>query len=217
MKSRKSEKTCKKNSNRSHRGRKMSDGPGDDAQQPESDKANDLTGRAKKRMWFQERYKTDSGNNRSVKQKIVCKFFSSTGRCRNGADCQFVHDRELGPIQPRRIIPEPCKFLYTGYQSCGKGDMCHFSHDLAAFKCPEMFGKRYSICGLRECRFDHSPINTELDAMGFAKTYKQYILSLGSEGDPRWKYYLEDKDEYEVLEESTRKDPGNLFNVRVGL
>lgn len=178
--------------------------------------SSSLTGRAKKRKWFQDRYKTEDNKSRTVKQKIGCKFFGSTGRCRNGNECPFEHSQELQYSYTRHIIQEPCKFLYVATQGCSKGNTCHFSHDVGQFKCPTMFGKHHGRCEGRGCQFDHSDFLTESDVMDFARIYKQYILGLGREAHPRWDFYLRDKDESEILKERTRKHSGNLFNVPIG-
>ncbi|KAK2465895.1 hypothetical protein APHAL10511_001536 [Amanita phalloides] len=74
----------------------------------------------------------------------ICHDFTSTGYCRFGEKCRFVHSTERAPTSPiaststaaqynRRQSTvtkneQPCRFFLKGY--CNKGDRCQRSHDL---------------------------------------------------------------------------------------
>jgi hypothetical protein len=172
----------------------------------------EIRGRQKKRQWFQGKYGEEK-DDRVIKSQTLCKFFSSTGSCRNGGSCKFTH--EFDDSNFRRKIDEPCKFLYRPGRWCKKGEDCHFSHDLNKYPCPLAFGPKSRSCP-EECAFSHTEPSGESSRIIFAKLYKVFLRTLGEEMDERWRVYMEDMTEEEVLEIRTRKSPPNLFNHRVG-
>ena len=81
-----------------------------------------------------------------ISSAIKCKFFSS-GSCKNGTHCPYVHTAEDStPITssiPTTTSPLPfkmefedkskrpiCKFYLMGNGACKKGDQCQFRHEL---------------------------------------------------------------------------------------
>jgi hypothetical protein len=66
-----------------------------------------------------------------VRARAPCRFFAA-GTCRNGDNCKFSHDQQVGAAQvasnggPKK----PCRFFARGV--CQKGDSCSFAHDLDA-------------------------------------------------------------------------------------
>lgn len=165
-----------------------------------------LHGKNKKRAWFKDLYST--GNSaRTTKPKLECKFYASTGKCRQGSECHFVHNEAS-----KKVIEEPCKYLFMSDNGCKKGDSCHFSHDLSKFSCPYYFGRRDSICP-HACGFSHSPMYTEPESMKFVKVYQVYIESLGDEANPKWMFYLKDLTEDEFLTRQTNTKSTNVFNL----
>jgi hypothetical protein len=171
-----------------------------------------LRGRLKKRKWFQGRYGYES-DERVVKSRTVCKFYASTGRCRNGTGCIFLHVDFSD--SSGRLIDEPCKFLYTTSHGCKKGDDCHFSHELGKFACPLAFGPKTRRCS-ENCSFSHTEQHDELSKIAFAKLYKVYLRSLGQDMEESWGFYLDELSETAALESRTRKCALNFFNHSVG-
>ena len=170
-----------------------------------------LTGKRKKRQWFEERYGTSAPGVREVKSLEVCKFYASSGNCRNGDKCKFVHDKS-GISK----IKEPCRFLYDSATGCRKGQSCHFSHDIWNYPCPLAFGGIESRCPI-DCGFRHDSLSNERACMDFVRLYRQYLTSLAPESvNPRWRFYLEEEDESVTLSRSTRQSHSNLFNHQVG-
>jgi len=171
--------------------------------QPES------KGKKKKREWFQSRYSSDHiAAERCVKQKSVCKFFSSTGRCRNGGACHFAHER-LSNFTEK--IDQPCRNLYTGSRKCMKGDLCHFSHDPSRYPCPRMNAHKFNSCE-GDCGFDHSTILTETEALQFVRTYHPFLVGLGEEANDRWSFYMSEYDESRYNDLASERNPHTVFN-----
>ena len=169
----------------------------------------ELKGKMKKREWFQSRYNSDNiATERCVKQKSVCKFFSSTGRCRNGGECPFAHERLS---QSTGKIDQPCRNLYTSSRRCPKEDMCHFSHDLSRYPCPLMNAHKVNTCD-GDCGFDHSTIVTETEAMRFVRTYHPFLVGLGEQVNDRWSFYLSDYDESRYNNLASKRNPHTVFN-----
>jgi len=171
-----------------------------------------LRGREKKRAWFKGKY-GDIRESRSVKARAVCKFFASTGKCKNGDSCPYDHEHIS--LNTGTIIPEPCKFLYTNTRGCRKGSACHFSHELEKFPCPLAFGPKSPLCG-DDCRFSHTEVSSESHAIEFIRLYQVYLRNLGGHMQSRWKFYLDEKSDEAVLESRTRKIASNPFNHTVG-
>ncbi len=170
-----------------------------------------LTGKRKKRQWFEEKYGTQGRSQREVKSTEICKFYASTGQCRNGEKCKFDHER-TGVDR----INEPCKFLYETFSGCKKGQTCHFSHDLWKFPCPLAFSGTVPRCSTG-CGFAHDPLSTETSFMNFVRLYRVYLTSLPeSVLNNRWRFYLEDEDESVTLSRMTRRAESNIFNREVG-
>ena len=171
------------------------------------------TGKRKKVEWFKEKYgSADASTGRSVKQKVICKFFSTTGRCRNGDTCSFIHEGAAAGI---KLIAQPCKFLYTGSFRCTKGDLCHVSHDAPMFPCPHKYAGVYGVCRPM-CAFDHTPIDTEGAAMRFVELYHSLLTTMGGQVNQRWLFYLQDYTTMQLLHRQTRTDPTNPFRFQVG-
>ena len=167
-------------------------------------------GKRKKREWFSSKYGEDLNGEREVKMKTVCRFFASTGSCRNGDKCKYSHDSVISKID------EPCKFTYTSLSKCLKGPACHFSHDVHKYPCPLGFGSISPRCS-PGCRFNHDPVVGEKASMEFVRLYRSYLVKLRSDQlDPRWKFYIEEEDEGSVLNRITRQSPTNLFKHQVG-
>ncbi|KAK2465894.1 hypothetical protein APHAL10511_001535 [Amanita phalloides] len=67
----------------------------------------------------------------------VCRHFASTGHCRFGEKCRFVHSTEDAPASPIASAQSglrqstqsqhPCRFFLQG--NCYKGDQCEWSHE----------------------------------------------------------------------------------------
>ena len=171
-----------------------------------------ITGKRKKRQWFEERYgSTRNREYREVKSNEVCKFYASTGNCRNGERCKFVHEKSSAVR-----IDEPCKFLFDSSAGCKKSSSCHFSHDLWKFPCPLAFSGVSPRCST-SCGFRHDPITTESSCMEFVRLYRVYLSSLPDAVlNPRWKFYLEEEDESVTLARITRRSESNFFNHEVG-
>lgn len=170
-----------------------------------------ITARERKRKWFQEKYSNASGDS-SRSQNIDCKFFSTTGRCRNGDDCPFNHTR--GSVN-RIPINQPCRYLYSAPFRCNKDSECHFSHDLSSFPCPHSNTDPEGRC-LPLCRFNHSPLVTESDRIRFVEVYHSFLISKKEKMHPRWSFYLSEYPEEQVWGAITRKDAFNFFNVSFG-
>ena len=171
-----------------------------------------LQGKSKKRAWFKSLYSTDP-DSRSIRVKTVCKFFSSTGVCREGESCQFVHTKDT---EQRQTIDEPCKFLYVGTRGCVKGKNCHFSHELSKFRCPYYFGRKDEECP-KGCLFDHRKLESEQERLRFSRMYTVFLNSLGDECNLRWNTYLHDLTELEFWDKQTNKHASNLFHVPIGI
>jgi len=170
-----------------------------------------MTGKRKKRQWFEERYGRENGTSREVKFRELCKFYASTGICRNGDRCKYSHESVVNTR-----INEPCKFLYDSPVSCRKGANCHFSHDLWKYPCPLALGGIEPRCP-PSCGFQHDPILTETASMDFVRLYRVFLSTLlPDEINPRWKFYLEEEDESVGLARITRQSSSNLFNHQVG-
>ena len=171
-----------------------------------------LTGKRRKRQWFESKYSQNGESQREFASGTICKFYASTGTCRNGARCKFTHNESDAP----RKIKEPCKFLYTSLSGCQKGDSCHFSHILADYPCPLAFGSTSPRCP-RNCEFSHEPLITEKAYFDFSRLYRVYLLSLPPHMlHPRWRFYLDDEDEKAFLDRTTRSSSTNLFDQPVG-
>ena len=161
-----------------------------------------VRGREKKRLWFQSKY------DQTTTEKIqICKFFSTSGRCRNGRECPFSHEESGG-----QTIQQPCRFLIQAPFRCTKGNLCHFSHDLTIFRCPSRFGSKEGAC-IPFCKFDHSPIVNEKDRMEFARIHRPFLLGLGQSMAEVWEFYLAEHDEIRALSLETRCAPSNFFNT----
>ena len=171
---------------------------------PERESAKD-----RKRKWFDSKY---GNTGKGIASTAQCKFFSSSGICRNGDSCQFVHDRLA-----RTPINQPCKYLYQAPFKCSKGDLCHFSHDLKSFPCPLMHIARHMSCS-SSCGFDHSPMITESQRLQFMRTFHPAIKE-AVESDPEspWAFYLKDRTEEEVLMSTTRYHEHNFFATSLGV
>lgn len=165
----------------------------------------EVTGKDKKRMWFESKY----GSTKRVREDsaAICRFFSSSGQCRNGDKCPYVHSRVIGTT-----IAQPCRYLYQPPYRCLKGLSCHFSHDLSAFKCPHRNIVEGGVCP-PFCKFDHDPIDTETARMNFASTYHALLSKPDAQISSLWKFYINEMSEYEVLCLETRDDPTNFFKL----
>ena len=177
----------------------------------ESNPAQDTSahGRHKKRNWFKAKYQLEG--SQVVKSTSSCKFFETTGKCRNGDICRFSHDITKGA---RKRIEQPCKFLYCPPFRCSKEDDCHFSHDLSRFPCPHRNVRKGGSCP-PFCKFDHRPLLGEPQRMRFARIFHSLLQSLGDTIDPAWKFYLNEFTDHEVLQRQVRQSDDNLFNVSV--
>jgi hypothetical protein len=165
---------------------------------PERESAKD-----RKRKWFDSKY---SNAGKGTVSNAPCKFFSSSGICRKGDLCQFVHDRLT-----RTPINQPCKYLYQSPFKCSKGDLCHFSHNLKSFSCPFMHIARGMGC-TDSCGFDHSPMTTEAQRLQFMRTFHPAIKeAVEYNPDSPWAFYLKDLTEDEVLVNFTRNHERNFF------
>jgi hypothetical protein len=170
-----------------------------------------LTGKRKKREWFKSKY-GDEKQLRNVKQKTICKFYSTSGKCKNGESCHFSHDLDVSEISK---IDQPCRFLYTNEARCPKGELCHFSHDLSRYKCPFKFAYESSSCGIN-CSFDHRDFENESSRMDFVRTYHSLLNSESTKTKREWQFYLADLSNDDCLLRITRKTSANLFNVQIG-
>ena len=168
-----------------------------------------VRGKERKREWFLSKYGREE--DRIAKCRPNCKFFETTGKCRNGETCRFIHDTTN--VIPRRI-DQPCRFLYTAPFRCGKDQSCHFSHDLSLFPCPHRNVRRGGSCP-PFCKFDHKPLHDEASRMAFVRTYHSLLVSLADTVDPSWKFYLHDVSEIDIVKRQVRQSPDNLFNVIV--
>jgi hypothetical protein len=138
----------------------------------------------RKRKWFQSKY-GPPGSDSPVAGNI-CKFFASSGVCRNGHTCKFLHE---SPASSK--IPQPCKFLYTPPFRCLKEDRCHFSHECSSFPCPLMNIRQGHTCH-PSCGFDHSSLVTESQRIAFVKTYHSIISNLAGAARVTWAFYLDE-------------------------
>ena len=160
----------------------------------------ELRGKSKKRAWFESRYSDERSST-----PPLCKFFSTSGKCRNGTNCPFSHE------QPgNQKLNQPCRFLYQIPYKCSKGDLCHFEHDLSKFKCPHRFGRNEDNC-IPLCKFDHTPIRTECEKMMFVRTFHPFLSGLGNEVAELWQFYLREWDEYSLMLSEVRQAPDNFF------
>lgn len=138
--------------------------------------------RQRKRKWFESKYGPTSSN--SGIEDVICKFYASSGSCRNGDSCKFLHQT---PASSK--ITQPCKFLYTPPFRCLKGDHCHFSHECSLFPCPFMNISRGLMCR-PSCGFDHSLLVSESQRIAFVKTYHSLLSSLTGPARVAWQFYL---------------------------
>jgi hypothetical protein len=163
-----------------------------------------MSSRAKKRLWLETKY--DLSGEVKEESKVVCRFFSTTGRCRNGLDCEFLHT-----LGAHAKINQPCRFLFENPIGCSKGDRCHFSHDLGKFKCPYLNAIGPRSCQ-SICKFDHNPILSESDRMSFAHMYRSFLTERTAGSNSIWRFYFEETSESERLSMFTRREPDNFFN-----
>jgi hypothetical protein len=165
-----------------------------------------LSGKEKKRNWFGSRYE-ESKRMRTAENTPVCKFFSTTGKCRNGTECPYVHSRAQGTT-----IQQPCRYLYQAPFRCSKGLECHFSHDLHLFKCPHKNLSGGTTCP-PFCKFDHDPLITEGERMDFVRTNHSLLARPGMECSDEWKFYLDEFSDEDILRLETRDDQTNFFRI----
>jgi hypothetical protein len=170
-----------------------------------------ITARERKRKWFREKYSLDKETS-SSSSNVQCKFFSTSGRCRNGDECPFVHSN---CIAEKKKIEQPCRYLYMKPFSCNKGPSCHFSHDLSSFPCPHSNSDPGGQC-FPQCKFDHSPLLNESDRMRFVETFHSLLVSKGNQLSPKWSFYLSEYTEEQIWEGLASKSPSSCFNVPVG-
>ena len=168
--------------------------------------------REKKRKWFEGLYgPSEEGPVKNILSRAPCRFFRSSGQCRNGASCPFLH--ESGEVE---LIEEPCRFMWHEKRivACQKKD-CKFSHDLSKFPCPFKAHKDHTgppterlkgrprknaSCGVPDCPFSHAPLLTEKDKMSFVNMYRFFLKNSLRTQNPWWAEYLCDNiDERSII------------------
>lgn len=171
-----------------------------------------LSAKDRKRKWFKEKYSQPGDGNQKSKP-TSCKFFATTGRCRNGDRCTFIHSKAS---EDKLLINQPCRFLYTVPFRCSKGGSCHFSHDLSSFPCPHLNSGSDNCC-VPLCKFNHSPLVNEFDRMRFVETFHSFLQSRdAATPNPTWSFYLKEYSEEDVWNAITRIQPSNYFSVHFG-
>lgn len=78
-----------------------------------------------------------------------CKYYSTTGQCRHGLSCPYVHDPIKVAICPR--------YLSSG--TCPDGDMCDLSHEPTPHRVPACHHFLRGNCVNPECRYAHIRVN----------------------------------------------------------
>ena len=58
------------------------------------------------------------------KAQVLCRFYSKTGRCEKGAECEWKHIEPSNPLPPKQEVL--CRYMQRG--ECHKGDQCEWSH-----------------------------------------------------------------------------------------
>ncbi|KAI5857642.1 hypothetical protein BZA05DRAFT_423666 [Tricharina praecox] len=85
----------------------------------------------------------------SRKSTEPCKYYSTTGQCKHGLSCPFVHDPNEVAICQR--------FLTSG--TCPDGDMCDLSHDPTPHRVPACHHFVRGNCVNSNCRYAHVRVN----------------------------------------------------------
>ncbi|TGZ83066.1 hypothetical protein EX30DRAFT_339299 [Ascodesmis nigricans] len=78
-----------------------------------------------------------------------CKFFSTTGKCKNGKSCRYIHDPDKVAICP----------LYLSTGMCPDGDSCDLSHDATPHRVPACHHFLRGNCSHDDCRYAHVRVN----------------------------------------------------------
>ncbi|CAZ81827.1 unnamed protein product [Tuber melanosporum] len=81
--------------------------------------------------------------------KKPCKYYSNTGKCKNGMSCLYTHDPNKVAICPRFIQAN----------SCPEGDSCDLSHTPSPHCMPSCVHFLRGNCSNDKCPFTHVKVN----------------------------------------------------------
>ncbi|KAI5796643.1 hypothetical protein EDC01DRAFT_652237 [Geopyxis carbonaria] len=78
-----------------------------------------------------------------------CKYFSLSGKCKNGLSCPYLHNPNEVAICPRFLASD----------SCPDGVLCDLSHDPTPHRVPACYHFLRGNCSNSNCRYAHVRVN----------------------------------------------------------